>query len=50
MTTLLVCVGVVAFLCFVLLLAALRSGASDPGFQAGSDPTEPTEDDEKRAP
>lgn len=37
MTLLLICLAVVALIAFAVLMAALAAGASDPGFEAGSD-------------
>ena len=45
-TVLVVSLAVVAFIAFVVLLAALRAGSSDPGFQAGSTGSRPVDDDD----
>jgi hypothetical protein len=49
MTLLIACGSAAALVAFVLLMAALRSGASDPGFRAGSGESRPLDDDENRA-
>lgn len=50
MTVLIVCAVVAALIAFILLMAALRSGASDPGFTIESDQTRQVDgDDEGRA-
>jgi hypothetical protein len=48
-TLLIVCGAAVALLAFGVLVAALRAGASDPGFTAGSSESRPIDDDEDRA-
>jgi hypothetical protein len=49
-TLLIVCGSAVVLVAFVVLVAALRSGASDPGFTAGSSESRPLgDDDENRA-
>jgi hypothetical protein len=49
-TLLIVCLTILALVSFVVLLAALRAGSSDPGFHAGSAETEVSgDDDEDRA-
>ncbi|MFC5676809.1 hypothetical protein [Aeromicrobium endophyticum] len=48
MTVLIVCGCAVALIAFVVLVAALRSGASDPGFTIESTQSRP-DDDENRA-
>ena len=47
MTILVVSLVVVALVSFVVLLAALRAGASDHGFQAGSADSRPVDDDDE---
>lgn len=49
-SVLVVSLSILALVSFVVLLAALRSGASDPGFRAGStDKQPPTDDDDDPA-
>ena len=40
MTLLVVCLSVTAVVCFLVLLAALRAGSSDHGFDAGRTDTD----------
>lgn len=46
-TVLVVSLAVVALVAFVVLLAALRAGSSDPGFHAGSTGSKPVDDDDE---
>jgi hypothetical protein len=46
-TVLVVSLAILALVSFVVLVAALRAGSSDPGFEAGSTKSEPVDDDDE---